>query len=640
MFDLVPLIVVFPAIGLIVNLFWGKRFSEQTSGWIASAAAGLSFVVTVLLMIALAGQSEGETVKLVDWIVVGDLDIAWRFQVDTLSVTMMMVVTGVGTLIHVYSIGYMHGDPKYPRFFVYLNLFLIAMLVLVSASSFPMLFVGWEGVGLCSFLLIGFWFDRAGDAGRNNSEAARKAFILNRIGDFGFLFAMLLLFREFGTLEFEGVFAHAEETLESDSTLAIGITLCLLLGVTAKSAQIPLYTWLPDAMAGPTPASALIHAATMVTAGVYLITRTHVLFELAPFSADVTAAVGGVTALLAATIAVGQYDIKRVLAYSTISQLGFMVAAVGMGAYVAGIFHLITHAFFKALLFLAAGSVIHGVEHGHHDSNEPFDAQDMRNMGGLRHKMPTTFWVYIIGAVALAGIPPLAGFFSKDEILNAGMEHNLPVYILLTLAAFLTAFYMGRQVFMVFFGETRSDAAERAVESSSLMLWPMMGLAGLATVGGILNLPGVHSLGHWLEHSLGKEEVLEFSVIVAGISTIIALLGIGLAYQLYGRRPLGREAQDPLKPILGGIFAAINQKWWVDETYARLVVRPFRGLGILLAAYDFSLFRQFDRQTFKRTNSVSRLARVTQTGYLNWNLIGIIGGLLVILIILAWRGVA
>src|SRR5574341_1087531 len=528
---------------------------------------------------------------------------------------MMLVVTGVGTLIHIYAIGYMHGDideaahkrhlpdeeatlfkrKRYPKFFTYFNLFLGSMLILVTGDNYLMMFVGWELVGLCSYLLIGFWFDDPAN-GLYNSYAGRKAFVVNRVGDFGMLAALFLIFWTFGTLQFDDVFAraecmkaesqaacltlsageaaegqhieeeageHAEEAAAFTTPIALGvgttvalgavvtaITLFLLLGATGKSAQIPLFVWLPDAMAGPTPVSALIHAATMVTAGIYMITRSNVLFAMAPFSSNVVAIVGAATAFVAAPIAVGQFDIKRVLAYSTISQLGFMIAAVGLGGYVAGIFHLATHAFFKALLFLSSGSVIHGIEYGAHHTGDHVDPQDMRTMGGLKDHMPLTTWVYIIGALALAGLPPLAGFWSKDEILLDASREHLLVYILLTVAAFFTAFYMGRQVFMVFFGQGRSEAARHAHESPPLMTTPLVILAILSVIGGAMNLPfgRLHFLAEWLGEAVAYAHVPApgegFSLTVATISTVLALIAIGLSYLLYGQKPMVEPDKD------------------------------------------------------------------------------------------------
>jgi NADH-quinone oxidoreductase subunit L len=603
-FGLVPLIIAFPVAGLLVNLALGRRLGERFAGFVASAAVALAFGVAVLQGLALLEHPEGARVLVADWITVGALAVPWAIKVDTLSVTMMLMVTGVSTLIHIYAAGYMHddvrfqGDPgRYTRFFIFFNLFVAAMMILISGDSFLTLFVGWEGVGLCSYLLIGFWYEKGKD-GIGNALAGKKAFVANRIGDFGFLIAMFLAYSNFHSLTFDTVFEHAEAAGPEAGLAVTLITLFLLLGAAGKSAQIPLFVWLPDAMAGPTPVSALIHAATMVTAGVYMITRTHVLFHLAPVSSSVVALVGAATAFFAATIAVGQFDIKKVLAYSTISQLGFMVAAVGMGAYVAGMFHLVTHAFFKALLFLGSGSVILGVEHGHHAATHGhgdahgghFDPQDMRNMGGMGPRMKATFVVYLIGALALAGIPPLSGFFSKDEILLEALQKNLPVYVLLTAAAFLTAFYMGRQVFMVFFGKPRSTAAAHARENPPLIVLPLVALAALSLFGGALNLPGLHTLGHWLEHTLGAEKAPEFSWLVAGVSTALALAAITLAWRIYGWRPLAENQPDPIAAPLGGLFRALNQKWWVDEFYEWLIIRRYVRLATWLAHQVDTIF--------------------------------------------------
>jgi NADH-quinone oxidoreductase subunit L len=611
-FYLVPWIVFFPLIGLLINAFFGGRFSEKVIGTIASTASGLTFVVAVLLMISLRAHPEGITVHLADWITIGELQIEWAFRVDTLSVTMMGVVGGVGTLIHIYAIGYMHEDVRfkndpgrYQRFFVLLNLFIATMMVLVSGDNFLMLFVGWEGVGLCSYLLIGFWYDKdlLGRPSFENATAGKKAFVTNRIGDFGFLIAGFLMFWTFKSVQFDKVFEMVPQIAVEYPGTILAITLFMLLGVAGKSAQIPLFVWLPDAMAGPTPVSALIHAATMVTAGVYLVARSAPLYVEVPAAQATVALVGAATAFFAATIAAGQYDIKKVLAYSTISQLGFMVAAVGMGAFVAGMFHLVTHAFFKALLFLSAGSVILGVERGHHHAahghsdheEEIFDPGDMRNMGGMRKTMPTTFWVYLIGAIALAGIPPLAGFFSKDEILadafkvgfTEGHAFGIWVYILLTIAAFFTAFYMGRQIWMVFFGEPRHEAAAHAEESPLVITVPLMVLAGLSILGGALNLPGLHTFTHWLEHTFETVGAPihpgEFNLTVALSSTALALLAIWLAWTLYGRKPLSKGQADPLKARLGLLFKGMENKWWVDELYWAVILNPYIALARFLA---------------------------------------------------------
>ena len=626
--ELVPWIVFFPAIGLLLNLIFGRRWGELGVAITAVSASALSLVVSVLQFLTLrAGHGEVLTYQFAEWLQIGGFHIPWEFRVDTLSVTMMLVVSGVGTLIHLYAVGYMHfdvrykGDPKaYARFFIYMNLFIAMMMILVSGNSYLMLFVGWEGVGLCSFLLIGFWFTKNpnGTEGTQNSYAAKKAFIANRVGDFGFLMAMFLTFWHFGTLSFSEIFPEVAHYSGPDS-LIWWITGFMLLGVTGKSAQIPLYVWLPDAMAGPTPVSALIHAATMVTAGVYLIARSAPVFNAVEGVHLMVALVGAATALFAATIAVGQFDIKKVLAYSTVSQLGFMVAAVGMGAYVAGMFHLVTHAFFKALLFLGSGSVILAVERGHHpleetgdapaghahghdahhddhaEHGEVFDPQDMRNMGGLRKRIPWTFWTYMAGTLALAGIVPFAGFWSKDEILLDASHFELTsaVYWLLVVAAAFTAFYMGRQVWMVFFGEPRHHAAEEAKESPWTILVPLVILALLATFGGFMNWPfeqGLepHAFGHWLgytlEASTGHElHIPEFSFSVAIQSTLIAVAAIVLSWFIYGRKPMKAGETDPLQKALGPIFKGMNAKWWVDELYQAIILTPYEKLAKFLS---------------------------------------------------------
>ena len=602
-FGLVPWGVFLPVIGMLLNLLFGQRLGEKGVGLIASLATGLAFVVSVVLALGLGSNPQPVTIHLADWLSVGSLNAAWNFRVDTLSVTMMLVVSGVGTLIHIYATGYMHsdvrhnGDPgRYRRFFVFFNLFIVAMMILVSADNYLMLFVGWEGVGLCSYLLIGFWFEK-GQEGLGNARAAKKAFVVNRIGDFGVLVALFFIFWAFGSFNFDDVFSKALAVTHALPAVTLAITLFLLLGVAGKSAQLPLYVWLPDAMAGPTPVSALIHAATMVTAGVYLIARSSPLFNVMPVAGQTVAWVGALTALFAATIAVGQSDIKKVLAYSTISQLGFMVAAVGMGAYAAGMFHLVTHAFFKALLFLSAGSVILGMERGDEgrdgengrhgvigtQAGPETDPQDMRNMGGLQSRMPLTFWVYLAGALALSGIAPLAGFFSKDEILAAA-AHTPAIFVLLVLAAFLTAFYMGRQILMVFFGKPRSQSAARASESPAIITGPLVVLAVLSVVGGVLNLPGVVWLEQWLSHTIQDVLPGEFTWPVALGSLGVALLGLVLAWLVYGRRSLGSpESPDPLELSLNGLFRAVEHKWWVDEAYHAIFVHPYELLTRFLS---------------------------------------------------------
>ncbi len=655
-FNLAPWIVFFPLIGLLINVVIGGflqrrgTVGEKAVGWIASIASGLAFVVAVLLLISLNGHHEGAIIILADWINIGSLNVRWAFQVDTLSVVMMLVVSGVGTLIHIYAIGYMHedvrhnGDPgRFRRFFVYLNLFIAAMMVLVSADNYLMLFVGWEGVGLCSYLLIGFWYEKGKD-GIGNAVAAKKAMVVNRIGDFGLLLAIFTIFWTFGSLDFHAVFEKAPEVAAASPAIMLMITLFMFIGVTGKSAQLPLYVWLPDAMAGPTPVSALIHAATMVTAGIYLITRSAAFYSLVPQAQSVVNLVGAATALFAATIAVGQFDIKKVLAYSTISQLGFMVAAVGMGAYVAGMFHLVTHAFFKALLFLSAGSVIQGVERGEHhvehdfklkkhakDQSHGFDPQDMRNMGGMRSRMKLTFWVYLIGAVALAGVPPLAGFWSKDEILAEASQSNTISFIFLVVAAIFTAFYMTRQILMVFFGKPRSLAAANAKESPPIVTVPLLILAVCSLFGGALNLPSIHSFTLWVEHTLeGFVHEGEFLIGIAALSTLLAVLSILAGWWLYNPRrfeafwaePAARRPEDPLRSYIGPVFDVFKNKYWVDELYWAVILNPYIALSRFLAdVIDWRFWHDtfHDRVLLAGFNLLTRLLAIRiDLGVIDW----------------------
>jgi NADH-quinone oxidoreductase subunit L len=530
-------------------------------------------------------------VPLWPWMPAGALEVDLAFQVDQLSAVMLLMVTGVGSLIHLFSVGYMKEDPGYARYFAYLNLFVVCMLVLVLGSNFPVLFIGWEGVGLCSYLLIGFWFtDKA------NADAGLKAFIMNRIGDFGVLVAMVFLWRELGTLDFVQIAGRAPEMLEPGGTIVTLITLLIFLGCTGKSAQIPLYTWLPDAMAGPTPVSALIHAATMVTAGVYLVVRTNVLFAMAPLSSAVVAGIGAVTALFAATIALRQYDIKKVLAYSTVSQLGYMFLAVGSAAFAGGIFHLVTHAFFKALLFLGAGSVIHAMHHAYHATHSHQDAQDMRNMGGLRQHMPVTFWLLSIATLAIAGIPPLSGFFSKDEILASAFARGaeMPVFYLYyafgVVAVLLTAFYMARLITMTFLGENRTGAEEsrHLHEAPWIMTGPLLVLGVLSLIGGAINLPtfagGHQALEKRLEPvtapgaAFARVELPHGAteLLLVGGAILIGVVGLVLGYRatLARRIPTASEAPEDT-----GLARVLNRKYYVDEIYDAAIVRPLVWLS-------------------------------------------------------------
>ncbi|HEX2721979.1 MAG TPA: NADH-quinone oxidoreductase subunit L [Gemmatimonadaceae bacterium] len=538
------------------------------------------------------------------WMPAGTLQIDAALQLDQLSMLMVLIITGVGTLIHVFSVGYMRDDPGYPRYFAYLNLFVFFMLVLVLGANYPVLFVGWEGVGLCSYLLIGFWFSE-----KANADAGKKAFIVNRIGDFGFLVAMFLLFDNFGRLDFEGVNAAAAG-LPVGTALLTAICLFMFLGCAGKSAQIPLYVWLPDAMAGPTPVSALIHAATMVTAGVYLVARSNLLFALAPVASLTVALVGAVTAIFAATIGLKQWDIKKVLAYSTVSQLGYMFVGVGVGAYTAGLFHLMTHAFFKALLFLGSGSVIYALHAAYHQTHSHDDAQDMRNMGGLKRYMPVTCALMWIATLAIAGIPPFAGFFSKDEILGAaflragdstlagssllgipGSTILYTVYVLGVASALLTAVYMSRMMIYTFHGPNRTGEAERGYlrEAPWVMTGPLFVLGILSAVGGWFNLPELIRLGppgvldHWLHPVVGRGETITAGAAtetVHAANTEVALIGLavlvaiaGMAFAAFRLKPerLVPKAQSPEEQ---GFERLLANKYFVDEAYDRVIVNP------------------------------------------------------------------
>jgi NADH-quinone oxidoreductase subunit L len=587
--------VALPLLGFLINgaLSLLRPAAKSLVSLVGAGVLLLAFGVAVAIWAQLRGHPPEAPiiVELWRWMPVGALDIRFAFQVDQLSTVMLLVVTGVGSLIHLFSVGYMHADPGYARYFAYLNLFVVFMLVLVLGASLPVLFVGWEGVGLCSYLLIGFWF---GD--KANADAGKKAFIVNRIGDFGVLIAMFLIWYSTRTLDFAGIAARAPTNLVAGGGLVTAITLFLFLGCAGKSAQIPLYTWLPDAMAGPTPVSALIHAATMVTAGVYLVARTGVLFAMAPVSSMVVAGVGALTALFAASIGLRQYDIKKVLAYSTVSQLGFMFLAVGTGAYVAGIFHLVTHAFFKALLFLGAGSVIHAMHQAYHATHAHEDAQDMRNMGGLRRHLPWTFGLMLIATLAIAGIPGFSGFFSKDEILAAafGRGGHEPVWLVFwgmaTVAAFMTAFYMMRLLAMTFLGENRTGSAEREYlhEAPWIMTGPLVVLGILSLLGGLINLPafagGHHALETWLEPVLQTAQAARpvemphgtTEYLLIGVAVGVAVLGMFLGWRATMAKPIPTAAAAPEET---GFARVLFRKYYVDEIYNALIVRPLVGIS-------------------------------------------------------------
>jgi NADH-quinone oxidoreductase subunit L len=621
--DAAWLIPALPLTGFLVLLVFGRRLGDPWAGWLATAMTASAFVVSIVMFASLLGRSAEErsfTQELFTWLPVGSLQVKAGLLLDPLSMTMALFITGVGALIHLYAIGYMHGDEHFPRFFVYLNLFAFSMLTLVLADNFLLSFLGWEGVGACSYFLISFWFERDTAA-----SAGKKAFVTNRVGDFGFMVAMFLIFSTLGSLQYGIAFAGAEEL---SKTTATAIALLLFLGAVGKSAQLPPYVWLPDAMEGPTPVSALIHAATMVTAGVYLMCRINPILELAPGALTVIAAVGALTALFAATIACAQNDIKRVLAYSTISQLGYMFLAVGSGAYVAAVFHMVTHAFFKALLFLGAGSVIHGMH----------DEQNMKHMGGLRKYMPITSATFIVGWLAIAGVFPLAGFWSKDDILANAFDTNRLFWLIGLVTALLTAYYMSRQVFMVFFGEARDRAhASTPHESPWTMTLPLVTLAGLSIVGGLLNLPwkSVDFLEQWLHEPVFGERLHELDLAagtlwaLAIFTSLLAVVGIGVAVAVYLRHRVPEARVEP---------AVLREAWYVDSAIASLMNGPGRLLSTW-SAYVIDL-----KIVDGAVNGVATVVRATgdrlrrvQTGYVRNYALGVAAGAVLVLAYMAAR---
>ncbi len=606
MFDLVWLIPVFPLIGFLINGLIGRNFTEKVIGWIGALFVGASFVVALLIfqeLLQLAPENRSIQKIVYTWMLSGDLNVPIGFLIDPLSIIMILVVSGVGCLIHIYSIGYMHGEIGFRRFFCYLNLFVFNMLILVSSNNFLMMFVGWEGVGLCSYLLIGYYYEK-----KSAADAGKKAFVVNRVGDFGFLLAMFLIFTVFGTFSYGDVMAAAPEKLAPGGLIVTLITLLLFVGATGKSAQIPLYTWLPDAMEGPTPVSALIHAATMVTAGVYMVARCSVLFALAPVSMAVVAVIGGATAFFAATIGMTQFDIKRVLAYSTISQLGYMFMACGVGAFSSGIFHLMTHAFFKALLFLAAGSVMHAM------SGE----LDMRKMGALRGKLPYTHMTYLFGTLAITGIFPFAGFFSKDEILFYSLQRHLGFWLIGALAAIMTSFYMFRSVFMTFYGKSRvePEAAHHLHESPPLMTVPLMLLAFLSLVGGLVGIPimeGYNRFGDFLnpvftsakaiiDHGAHHAEHPSVAAELAlmAVSVGIAVFGLLAARYMYVTNV---RASDRAVERMPQVHELVYNKYWIDELYDYLFVDS-------IVKFSKMLWKEFDELVIDgAVNGVGKVTR-------------------------------
>ncbi len=610
MLDLVWLIPALPLVGFLLILLFGRILGEPRAGILATAMAASSFVVTVGVYLDLLSRTAEErhhVVTLFSWLPVGTLHVDMALLADPLSITMALFVTGIGSLIHLYSIGYMHGDPKFSKFFLYLNLFVFSMLMLVLGENLLVTFLGWEGVGACSYFLISFWHTRDSAA-----TAGKKAFVTNRVGDWGMMVAMFLAFSAVGTLSYEGINAAADGGKIAAVT-ATGIAMMLFVGACGKSAQLPLYIWLPDAMEGPTPVSALIHAATMVTSGVFLLTRmAPVLHASYPWAGDVIATVGALTALFAATIAVAQTDIKKVLAYSTVSQLGFMFLAIGSGAYVAAIFHMVTHAFFKALLFLGSGSVIHGMHH----------EQDMRKMGALRKLMPITGFTFIIGWLAIAGIPPFAGFWSKDEVLLYAFANNRLLWLIGVITALLTAYYMTRQVIMVFFGEARwNDHAEEngahgdhtPHESPWTMVTPLVVLAGLSIVGGAMQLPfskGTKFLEHWLEPVVHHSEVSIADTwaysnkwLLLVVAILIAVSGVVASIAVYSK--------GKFKVIEPQILA---DAWRYDSAVSAIVGGPGRAAFGGIAAFDAKIVDGAVNGIGTEVRAASGLLRKVQSG--------------------------
>ena len=653
MIDLIWLIPLLPLAGALVLGVVGSRLPRGAVGLVGCGTVLASFVLSLGAVWELARFPQGErwfeTDVLGTWMPLGSvgagrvLEIPWGFALDPISAVMVLVVTGVGFLIHVYSVGYMAHERGVARFFSYLNLFMAMMLTLVLGNNMLVMFVGWEGVGLCSYLLIGFFYDKPFDerTGLTCADAGRKAFITNRIGDFAFLVGMLMLATSYGTLHFREISEAVTRTAAGHPALLVGVGLLLFLGACGKSAQIPLYVWLPDAMAGPTPVSALIHAATMVTAGVYMVTRMSALYTAAPEAMAIVATVGALTAIFAATMGITATDIKKVLAYSTVSQLGYMFAAAGVGAYVAAMFHLMTHAFFKALLFLGAGSVIHGLA----------GQQDITRMGGMRRLMPVTFATFAVAALAISGIPGLSGFFSKDEILWGAWSAGHPVvWAVLALAAGVTAFYMFRLVFLVFSGSFRGTHEEEhhAHESPPSMTVPLVILAVLSVAGGWIGIPAaltggadINVLHHWLapalpgwhepEEAAGHHEA-SAELGLMGVAVAVALAGIALAWTIYRRR---EQLAARLAAASGPLYRMVRNLYWVDELYDAVVIRPFYRLSHWSAMFDRWIVDGFVSATGVTADLSGQVIKLFQTGYVRNYALLFLAGVVIVLSYLA-----
>lgn len=623
MIKLIALVPLFPLIGFLINGFFGKKLSKSVSGIIAAGSILASFVVAVGAFVELHGsEQKSHIINLFSWINSGTLQIPFEFLVDPLSTLFLLIITGIGFLIHVYSIGYMHEDEGFSRFFTYLNLFVFFMLLLVLGNNYLIMFVGWEGVGLCSYLLIGFWFK---NTAYNN--AARKAFVINRIGDLGFLLGIILIFVTFGSISFDNVFAKAGTVSTSVIT---SIALLLFIGAMGKSAQVPLYTWLPDAMAGPTPVSALIHAATMVTAGVYMVVRSNIFYSISDVASEVVAITGIITALFAATIGLLQNDIKKILAYSTVSQLGLMFLGLGVGAYSSSVFHVTTHAFFKALLFLGAGSVIHAMG----------GEQDIRKMGGLKGHIKITFITMLLGTIAISGIPPFSGFFSKDEILAHVYEHSKLLWVLGMVTSMLTAFYMFRMLFVTFYGKFRGTHSQEHYlhESPSSMTIPLIVLAALSVLGGALGLPEFWHLPNWMHHNLEpvimrpNSSILPHDTewLLMGLAVASAAAVIFLAHRMYRTyNVLPVEREEDLKPVAKVIY----NKYYVDEFFDKAIRKPLDLFGqIFHKFFDIAMIDGIVNGVGKAVTGVGSVVRLAQQGNIGFYVISMVVGVVCIIV--------
>ena len=620
------LTILLPLLGFIINILIGKSLPKFLSGLVGYGTVLVSFCLAVYGFMQLTSGGEKMIFQTTyEWFSAGGLHVNFSFLLDHLSILMVLIITGIGFLIHVYSVGYMHDDEDFARFFAYMNLFVFFMLILVMASNYIVMFVGWEGVGLCSYLLIGFWFKN-----QEYNNAAKKAFIMNRIGDLGFIIGIFLIYNTFHSLNFDDVFSGAANFNIGDPTIT-AITMLLFVGAIGKSAQIPLYTWLPDAMAGPTPVSALIHAATMVTAGIYLIVRSHVLYALSPMTLDIVAITGLVTSIFAGTIGLAQNDIKKVLAYSTVSQLGFMFLALGVGAYSTAMFHLTTHAFFKALLFLGAGSVIHAMG----------GEQDIRRMGGLRKKLPITFIIFLVGTLAITGIPPFAGFFSKDEILSKAWESSPIIWFFMLVSAAITAVYMFRLLYLTFFGDFRGSADEmhHLHESPPSMTIPLIILAILSTFGGFLGMPESFGAPHMMNNFLSSVlsdlpvKTAESSAGMEGILMAISV-AVALGAMVYAMRRYTIKIGGVVPPQKTRLVHMLRDKYYIDEIYEALFVKPIRWLGdIADRILDRGIIDGAVNGSGKFAVFTSRGIRLLQSGNIGFYIFAMVIGIVIILLI-------